>query len=345
MIIETLEHLEKFGIYKITNIKNGKFYIGSTTRSFKDRFNDHARDLKNNKHKNYYLQSAYNKYGDSSFKFEILEVLENNTLVLEKEQYYITTLCISKKISYNINLEASGGNQFSSEIYKKRAQSFKKTNSIALEYAKKIKENEFLIEDVPDKYKKRTLWFLSPRDSSKNRTKKNGYTFDHLKVPKTITEEFKRARKISQIKNRESKTPYIAVYDTFGNYINTFRSATDIEEFSIKNPTYFPILSKNLNSKNKSWILKKANIINNCNSISKHYKGLQFKFVDSDKEIVFLKITDLNSKINLNVKQRRENNIIDRYSRLLEQSNMKNSLNSVDAPEQSNTEPSINLND
>jgi hypothetical protein len=42
---------------------------------------------------------------------------------------------------------------------------------------------------------------------------------------------------------------------------------------------------------------------------------------------------------------KRENNIIDRYSRLLEQSNMKNSLNSVDAPEQSNTEPSINLND
>lgn len=345
MIIETLEHLEKFGIYKITNIKNSKFYIGSTTRSFKDRFNDHNRDLKNNKHKNYYLQSSYNRYGDNNFKFEIVEIIDDKNNVSEKEQHYLNLLCISKKVSYNINLEATGGNQFSSEIYKKRAQTFKITNKISIDYSKKIKNNEITIDDVPDKYKKRTLWFLSPRDSSKNRTKKNGYNFDHLKVPKTITEEFKRARKVSQLKNRENKTPYIEVYNTFGNYINTFRSATDIEEFSIKNPNYFPILSKNLNSKNKSWILKKGNIINNCNSISKHYKGLQFKFVDSNKEIVFLKITDLNSKINLNVKQRREDNIIDRYSRLLEQSNMKHSLNSVDAPEQSNTEPSINLND
>ena len=48
--------------------------------------------------------------------------------------------------------------------------------------------------------------------------------------------------------------------------------------------------------------------------------------------------------IKLNTKQRNKNNMYDKYSRLLEQSNMKNSLNSVNIPEQDNTEPSTNLN-
>lgn len=46
MIVNNLDNFEKFGIYKITNLKNNKIYVGSTGRSFKDRFNDHSRDLK-----------------------------------------------------------------------------------------------------------------------------------------------------------------------------------------------------------------------------------------------------------------------------------------------------------
>lgn len=345
MIVENLDSFEKFGIYKITNLKNNKIYIGSTGRSFSERFTEHSRDLKNNKHKNYYLQSSYNKWGESIFKFEILEIVDDVSTLHKVEQKYLDLLCTSKKVSYNINIKATGGYQFSEETYKKRGRSFSITLNKSIEYSKQIKACEITIDDVPEKYKKLTTWYISPRDSSKNRTKENGYNFDHLKVSKTMSEEFKRARKISALKNRENRSPYIEIYDTFGNYINTFRSATDIEEYSIKHPEYFPILDRNIKSRTGNInYLKKQNINNCCKNITKHYKGLQFKYITSNKEIFFLTITDINPMIKLNTKQRKQNNMYDKYSRLLEQSNMKNSLNSVNILEQDNTEPNTNLN-
>lgn len=65
-------------IYKITNLINGKFYIGKQTRI-----------RKNDK----YLGSgtliikAVNKYGRKNFKKEILEVCNNNAELNNKEVY------------------------------------------------------------------------------------------------------------------------------------------------------------------------------------------------------------------------------------------------------------------
>ena len=60
------------GIYKIVNIKNGKFYIGSTV-SFKNRFNAHKKDLEKGCHTNDHLSRDYVKCGSESFIFEVLE--------------------------------------------------------------------------------------------------------------------------------------------------------------------------------------------------------------------------------------------------------------------------------
>lgn len=64
-------------IYKITNIRNGDFYIGSSYRPFY-RLNQHNSKLKNNCHDNKHLQNIYNKYGVNVFCFEIMEVLSEN---------------------------------------------------------------------------------------------------------------------------------------------------------------------------------------------------------------------------------------------------------------------------
>ena len=54
------------GIYKIENIINGKLYVGSTN-NYIGRRNTHICELKNNKHVNRHLQSAWNKFKENNF--------------------------------------------------------------------------------------------------------------------------------------------------------------------------------------------------------------------------------------------------------------------------------------
>lgn len=57
------------GVYQIYNTVNGKRYIGSSIH-IEQRFKEHLRNLRANKHVNAHLQSAWNKYGEHSFVFE-----------------------------------------------------------------------------------------------------------------------------------------------------------------------------------------------------------------------------------------------------------------------------------
>ena len=63
-------------IYKIENTVNGKVYIGQTNDP-EQRKRAHFGGLKRNKHENPYLQSAWNKYGEDSFYFEVIDGGEN----------------------------------------------------------------------------------------------------------------------------------------------------------------------------------------------------------------------------------------------------------------------------
>lgn len=75
------------GIYKIVNIVNDKIYIGQS-KHIKQRWCEHKKELKKNKHRNEYLQRAWNKYGESNFIHEIIELCDESELD-EKEVYYI----------------------------------------------------------------------------------------------------------------------------------------------------------------------------------------------------------------------------------------------------------------
>lgn len=91
------------GIYKITNLINGKVYIGSAVNIQK-----RWRREKQGKEINIYFVRALKKYGIENFKFEILEECEKEKLI-EREQYYIDKYYLNKKgkfiksRGYNIN--------------------------------------------------------------------------------------------------------------------------------------------------------------------------------------------------------------------------------------------------
>jgi len=89
----------KCGVYKIL-CNNGKFYIGSS-KDVGKRLKNHFNKLKSNKHKNPFLQNAYNKYGVGSFYVGIIE--ECDILDLrELEQYWMdVTKCYDREVGFN----------------------------------------------------------------------------------------------------------------------------------------------------------------------------------------------------------------------------------------------------
>lgn len=98
--------MKQTGVYKITNIVNSKFYIGSSSHDINNRINVHKRLLKQNKHENSYLQASYNKYNLENFKFEIIELC-NKKVCIKREQYYLDLYTPYKRsIGYNINEKA-----------------------------------------------------------------------------------------------------------------------------------------------------------------------------------------------------------------------------------------------
>lgn len=90
----------KSGIYKITNTKNGKLYIGSSAY-INRRGTDHFYKLLKNTHANRHLQAAYNKYGKENFEFEIIQYCDSDKLI-EREQFWIDwTRCCDPSVGYN----------------------------------------------------------------------------------------------------------------------------------------------------------------------------------------------------------------------------------------------------
>lgn len=78
------------GIYSITNTVNNKQYVGQTS-DIDGRWKRHRFDLKHHYHSNKHLQSAWDKYGESSFIFAVLEVCPLEQLD-DKEEYWIKRL-------------------------------------------------------------------------------------------------------------------------------------------------------------------------------------------------------------------------------------------------------------
>lgn len=88
------------GIYKITNTANEKFYLGSSIQANR-RWRQHKDDLRHGRHHSVILQRAWDKYGEATFSFEILELCERDNL-LEREQHYMDAL----KPHYNVEKKA-----------------------------------------------------------------------------------------------------------------------------------------------------------------------------------------------------------------------------------------------
>lgn len=94
------------GIYQITG-PNNKIYIGSSV-NIHARWQHHKGLLRRNQHANSKLQNAWNKYGESAFTFETIEIVSDATMLLQIEQKWLDTLfsTIPETKLYNIGRDA-----------------------------------------------------------------------------------------------------------------------------------------------------------------------------------------------------------------------------------------------
>ena len=91
-------------IYKIRNVINDKFYVGSTVDSRK-RFWAHRKALRLGNHDCIHLQRAWDKYGEDCFKFEVIEQLNSKEELYPAEQKWLDEH-FGKDYCYNVAAHA-----------------------------------------------------------------------------------------------------------------------------------------------------------------------------------------------------------------------------------------------
>lgn len=75
-------------IYKIYNDVNDKLYIGKTSKTIEDRWNEHIYAALYREDKNFQLYNAIKKYGVNNFHIELLEECSESN-ANEREVYWI----------------------------------------------------------------------------------------------------------------------------------------------------------------------------------------------------------------------------------------------------------------
>ncbi len=108
-------------IYKITNLLNGKVYVGKTIRAIAKRVIEH-------KSKGTLIGRALLEHGDSNFTMEVLDTAQTKEELCQKERYWIDVFNCFDPYGYNRALGDSKFGQFNGFYGKKHLERTIQTN-------------------------------------------------------------------------------------------------------------------------------------------------------------------------------------------------------------------------
>ncbi len=195
----------KSGIYKITNLKNNKIYIGRAI-SLKDRKSKHKRRINNT-----LISRAIKKYGWSNFKWEVLEYCKPEELT-NKEQFYFDKLQPFDENGYNL-LRTSTENPMEGKFHSKETR--ERLSKIKKEANLTGNRNPFFGKHHTEENKK-----IRSLDMSKRYLGSNNPFYN-----KNHTEESKlKISKKNKGKCHKHEYKPVNQYDLYGNFIQKHES-------------------------------------------------------------------------------------------------------------------------
>lgn len=125
--------MANFGIiYKVTNVINGKIYIGQTIRDLKIRKTQHINTALANRDNNYF-HNAISKYGKNSFRWKMIEYCDSKEELDEMEFHYIKQF---NSFEFGYNLTLGGGGMSGYKITEKHRENLSKSH-IGYKHTKK----------------------------------------------------------------------------------------------------------------------------------------------------------------------------------------------------------------
>lgn len=290
----------KIGIYKITNIKNNKIYIGSSER-IHGRWVDHIGELTRGKHPNKHLLRAWIKNGKQSFTFEIIEECTLATLI-EREQYYLDNLLFAQEyirkenkkflqLGYNINPTAGknrkGTHQSKAAIKKTIKNSNRKRKIIVVDINNnKIEEFDYIFE-LLNKYKISSTSFYNALNK-KQFTKKNiGFMTkeDYLKDIKL--KNYRSGNKKGT--SYKGKKRAVDVFTVYGEFVESFEDLYQCAKFFHTTPSsVFVKLNRKISKKILiDSMISRYIIVDKNTSMDEYTKNWR---------TIFQKLKDLNGK-------------------------------------------------
>lgn len=223
------------GIYKITNLLNGNFYIGQSC-NLRERAFEHLNSSK--KTSKSILYSSIKKHKIENFKYEVLELCEYDKLP-ERELHYIMTL----NPQYNIvkSLQPKKGYHRCSEEMVIKIYDLKNKGLNSVQISKKIKTTKKIVRDIL--HKKTYAHVIEKYNLKINEVKNNDQEvielikLGFLNVDIRLFYPKYNNRRISKLKllnNVENGDFYISEEEYF-NHLKNIGDSKNLKKYCIEN--------------------------------------------------------------------------------------------------------------
>ena len=208
------------GLIYMRTSPSGKYYIGKTTRTEAIRWKEHTRKAFNPNEPDYtnHLSAAIRKYGPENFSLNILEDNIPDSILGEKEKYYIK-LYDAQNPEKGYNCLSGGEN---STIY----------------------SDDFIL----------TLW--NSGKTIKDLKTENNMNYNNLSRRLYALGISKKEINHRAYSENNKKKKAVVQYDLFGNYIQTFSSISDAAKAIGSNTTNISAVCKGRRNSCKNFIFR-----------------------------------------------------------------------------------------